>query len=377
MKQGKTLVELAQQITSENAAKRDFVASTEKLSFTPELRDGTESALGAIRFQSNGDEHIVAPTKHCIRQIGTHCGIPAQYVERMIEHGHTDLLAQNINHWFKKEPSNRMLRTLINGTGIARAFVSDRYRPLDNADLAEIVLPELQKSGCAVLSSEITETRMYIQAATPRMELDLNKLRESGKKLSEIDPVQAGLVISNSEVGAGSLRVEPMLYRLSCFNGMISAQSIRRYHVGRRMAENVFAELEGAAQYFTDATREADDTAFWMKVRDVVRGVFNTEKFESLCAKFAATGSIRLECGAMKAVEEVTTRFKLTEGESESVLNHLVEGGDLSAFGLVNAVTRASTDVESYDRAIELERMGGDIIELPPTMWKKLATEKS
>ena len=372
MKQGKTLVELAQQIQRENATKRDFVASTEKLSFTPAIRDG-ESALGAIEFQSNGDRHVVAPTKHCIRQIGTHCGIPAQYVERMVEHGHTDLLAQNINHWFKKEPANRMLRTLVNGTGIARAFVSDRYRPLDNSDLAEIVLPELQRSGCTVLSSEITETRMYIQAATPRMELDINALRASGKKLSEIDPVQAGVVISNSEVGAGSLRVEPMLYRLSCFNGMISAQSIRRYHVGRRMAENVFAELEGAAQYFTDATREADDKAFWMKVRDVMQGVFNTEKFQSLCAKFAATGSVRLECGAKAAVEEITARFKLTEGESDSVLNHLAEGGDLSAFGLVNAVTRAATDVESYDRAIELERMGGDIIELPPTMWKKLA----
>jgi hypothetical protein len=168
MKQGKTLVELAQQITRETAAKRDFVASTEKLSYMPAARDGAESALGAIQFQSNGDTHVVAPTKHCIRQIGTHCGIPAQYVERMVENGHTDLLAQNINHWFRKEPSNRMLRTLINGTGIARAFVSDRYRPLDNNDLAEIVLPELQKSGCEVLSSQITETRLYIQAATPR-----------------------------------------------------------------------------------------------------------------------------------------------------------------------------------------------------------------
>jgi hypothetical protein len=201
------------------------------------------------------------------------------------------------------------------------------------------------------------------------MEFDLNAFRRSGKKLHEADPVQAGVVISNSEVGLGTLRVEPLLYKLSCLNGMISAQVIKRHHVGRRM--DAFAELDAAAEYFTDATRQADDRAFWMKVRDVMIGVFNVEKFQSLVEKFAATGEVALEIGAKKSVEEITNRFKLNEGESDSVLNHLVEGGDLSLFGLANAVTRTSSDVESYDRAIELERVGGDIIELPATLWSK------
>ncbi len=370
MKSGKTLVELAQQITRETAAKRDFVASTDRLTYVADGSNGDESALGAIRFDTGkGEELVVSPTRHCIRQIGAHTGIPANYVERMAD-GNRELLAHNINHWFRKEPSNRMLRTVINGTGKARAFLSDRYRPLDNNDLAEVVLPELISSGCSVLSSEITETRLYIQASTPRMELDINAFKASGKKLSEADPVQAGVVISNSEVGAGSLRVEPMLYRLVCLNGMITAQTIRRYHVGKR---NSFAELDHAAEYYTDATKEADDRAFWMKVRDVVKGVFDMDKFTSLVEKFGATGSLALEVGAKHSVEEITNRFKLTEGESDSILNHLVEGGDLSVFGLVNAVTRASTDVESYDRAIELERMGGEIIELPPSMWSKIS----
>lgn len=45
----------------------------------------------------------------------------------------------------------------------------------------------------------------------------------------------------------------------------------------------------------------------------------------------------------------------------------------LSRFGLYNAITRLSQDVESYDRATELERIGAQVIELAKPDWKVLA----
>ncbi len=47
------------------------------------------------------------------------------------------------------------------------------------------------------------------------------------------------------------------------------------------------------------------------------------------------------------------------------MLRHLATGGDFTRFGLLNAVTRTAEDAESYDRAIELERVGGEILEMP------------
>ena len=259
-----------------------------------------------------------------------------------------------------------MLRTLMNGASIGRAFVSESYRPLDNYDLAEVILPKLQDVGCEVISSQITETRLYIQAATPRMELDLNALRERKARLDEIDPVQAGIVISNSEVGAGSLAMDQLLWKLSCLNGMIAARVMRRHHVGRR--QDPFFEMEEAAEYYSDRTKEMDDRVFWNKVRDVVDALFDMGRFETLCQKFADSASVKIS--GTEAVEEITKRFQLVEHEKNSVLNHLIEGGELNVFGLANAVTRASTDSPSYDRAIELERIGGDIIELPKSTWE-------
>jgi hypothetical protein len=55
------------------------------------------------------------------------------------------------------------------------------------------------------------------------------------------------------------------------------------------------------------------------------------------------------------------------------VLRDLIEGGELSGYGLVNAVTHYSQQVEDYDRATELEALGGRLIELPVGEWISLA----
>jgi hypothetical protein len=53
-------------------------------------------------------------------------------------------------------------------------------------------------------------------------------------------------------------------------------------------------------------------------------------------------------------------------------MRHLIEGGDLSAWGLGNAITRSAQDVDSYDRATELEAVGGKVIELSPSEWRSV-----
>jgi hypothetical protein len=63
----------------------------------------------------------------------------------------------------------------------------------------------------------------------------------------------------------------------------------------------------------------------------------------------------------------------LTEGEWSSVLRHLLRGGDLSAWGLANAVTRTAEDASDYGRATEREAAGGLVLELPPSDGRALA----
>ena len=77
--------------------------------------------------------------------------------------------------------------------------------------------------------------------------------------------------------------------------------------------------------------------------------------------------------GRVQDVIELTGKtFGINQDEQDSVLKYLIEGGDLTKYGLSNAVTRASQDIESYDRATEFENLGWTIATLPQEQWKAL-----
>lgn len=345
MKTGSTLESLANKILTQAKSKKDYAMDTRNLTMAPDTN---------LVFTIGGQERQVKPTKLCMEQIGGRVGIPAKYLERMRTEAPT-LLAQNVNHWFAANPEVRMLRTIQNGTQEARAFLSHKYRPFDNHDLINAVLPRMQQSGLHVISTELTEYRLYLQATTEKLQ---------GKVVGDI--VQAGVVIRNSEVGCGSVAVEPLLYTLRCTNGMILPTAMRRHHVGR--AGEGDWENGDAYEVFSDETRKLDDKAFWAKVNDVVTASLNETNFRSNLKLLE--NAAKVDTGKpQKAIEILDARFGLKEEEQASVLTHLARGGDLSLYGLANAVTRTAQDCVNYDRAIELERMGGEVIELPQNLF--------
>jgi polyhydroxyalkanoate synthesis regulator phasin len=184
------------------------------------------------------------------------------------------------------------------------------------------------------------------------------------------DTVQAGIVISNSEVGQGSLRVEALDYWLSCTNGMITGEVVRKAHLGRRNGHDA---IDDAQEFFRDETRQANDRAFFLSLQDTVGGMFDQRRFNLRLNKYRAASGMAIVNEVPEVVEIVAKRFSLTQDESKSVLSHLIKGGDLSQYGLANAITRAAQDVESYDRSTDMEAIGGDVIALPPSQWHTLA----
>ena len=64
-----------------------------------------------------------------------------------------------------------------------------------------------------------------------------------------------------------------------------------------------------------------------------------------------------------KTLEELGKRYSITQDERKTVLSHLIDGGDLSMWGAINAVTRSAQDSQSYDRAVELETIGGKLLQ--------------
>lgn len=361
MKSGRSLTELAQEIERQAQSKKDYIADTEKVAMelTPSVADGQMHKLSLAMQNGNGGIHL-GMTDLFHEQVAAKVGIPKTYYERMQKEAPA-LLVGNVNHWFQREPQRAMVRTL---DGRARAFLSEKYRPLDHHDLAEAVLPSVLQSGCRVESAELTDRRLYLKAVTERITMEVKKG----------DVVQAGIVISNSEVGIGAVKVEPMVFRLVCLNGaIVNDMGVRKTHVGRAGAE---FGLDGAEEFYRDETRMADDRAFWMKVVDVVRATLSEVKFRQIVGRWQEATEQKIDGNPVKVVAEVTKRFNLRESEGGGVLQHLIQGGDLSAYGLMNAITRTSQDVPDYDRATDLERLGPRILELPRQAWSELASIK-
>lgn len=351
MKAGLSLEEMASEITRQSRLKEDYLVDTRSLQMQ------THSGQVYLHMFDGKDEPVepmqINPIAH--RQLGSHLNIPAPYYDRMLKEK-PDLLSANVNAWFQHSPSRRMLRTM---GGTARAFLSNRYRRIDNLEIAQAVLPIIgQMEGARFESCQVTDSHMYLKVVNTRLEAEV----------VPGDIVQAGVIISNSETGMGAVSIQPLVYRLVCSNGMVvnDAQT-RRNHVGR------VNELEESFRLYSEKTLAADDKAFLLKIQDTVRAAVEEARFTRVVGLMQDAAQAEMNTKDVPGIVRLAGReFHFTENEGKGILQHLLEGKDLTLYGLSNAVTRHSQDVEDYDRATELESIGYDILSMPSGQWRRL-----
>ena len=326
MKHGRTLTELAMELERQRTAKHDYLLDTRKMHMDA-LSDDMQIS---ITNDTTGETLILGVNEIAHNQIGSNLGIPSKYYDKM-RHENPELLAMNVNSWLDKEPKIRMVRTL---DGTMRAFLSDKYRRIDNYEIAQTVLPVIAEMPEAKIEScEITDERLYIKVVNPRLTTEV----------VPGDIVQSGMMITNSEVGLGSMTIQPLVYRLVCTNGMvINDARTRKYHVGRG---------NQAAEDFTiysDETLAADDRALMMKVQDAVKAVVDQTRFEKVVDMMRQAKDAKIVTANIPAmVELAATDFGYTKKEGEGILDYLIRGNDLSLYGFANATTRYAQDVAS------------------------------
>ena len=352
MKTGKTLTQLANELTRINETKKDLIVPVSKMEMDKEAQikiDGIDSL--PLNNWAHG-------------QLSSYTDIPKQYYDR-IKSENPSLLADNVNHSLSKTTQDKRLVRVLDGN--VRALLSNRYRVLDSYDLAETVLPIMLNKSMNVLSSEITEKNLYIRAVMPKLETEIKKG----------DIVQYGIQISSSDVGAGSLRVEPLIYRLICTNGLITSQALRKYHIGKASGD-----FDDVREILSDKAKELTDAAFWQSVYDVVLNSLNPEIFEQQVNLLRQASEQKITNYNLEQVIDVTCKH-LNYSATKDIKNNLLaqlangnEGAGLTKWGLANSFTALASHNESigFDDSVELERIGGKIITLSNSDWMKIAS---
>jgi len=353
MKTGRQLNEVMAELVRQNEAKRDFISPAAGM----RLQD--DGRTFEISHATTNQQEVFGTTGLFHRQVASALGIPAKYYDLM-QSQKPGLLAQNVNTWLADRDASYMVRSMDYGAGrVARALLSERYRRIDNMEIATAVLPLFAgQSQYEVVSCEVTENRLYLKIVNHKLEL----------AVVPGDYVQAGVLISNSEVGLGAVSIQPLVYRLVCTNGMcVNDYGERRHHVGRAAKA-----VEDSFDLYTDETMEAEDKAFLLKLRDTTMAAIEETRFAMVVDKLKESVGAPIT-GKVQDVVELTSRtFGINQDEQEGILKYLIAGGDLSLYGLSNAVTRASQDVESYDRATALEGIGWQVATMDRGQWKEI-----
>jgi len=348
-KLGLNINELAQKITDQAEKKVDMVVDSRSMQLLPVEQDDITTNAPVLMSIDDSKQMEITSTAH--RQLATRLQIPYAYYERVMNNNPV-LLAENVNNWLGQTQNKRMIRTYQSDGStvwdLMRADLSNKYLTFDNEDVAEAVLPVMFDEKLEIISSNVTEKKLYIKAVTDKLTGEIEKG----------DVVRGGVIVSNSEVGFGSVNVQAFIERLVCMNGMIAETSFRRRHIG---------SSHDITDLLSRDTLNKTSDALVGQVQDVVRNVLSNEGFNNVLGKLRETTETEI-AKPINAVEIIQKQFRFTEDEKDSVLNHLIKGGDTTKWGLTNAVTRASQDLEDYDRATEFEGFGWDVANLSNTV---------
>lgn len=349
MKQGTygSLELLAREVDRQQRSKIDLIAPTTEMTYT-------------INNQLEVSERAaVDVTSSTMKQMATWVGLPTRYAEKMRTEAPA-LLSDNMNHWLHtKENSNRMVRQL---DGKARAFVSDKYKRIDNYPVLESAMSAIRESDMqiSIKSCDVTENKMYLKLVSPTLE----------GEAKQGDPVQLGIAISNSEIGMGSYIIDPFFYYLACTNGMISSKSmgiddgINMRHLGAKQNVGII---------YAQDTIDLMSNSFALQVRDTIKQIMSQKTLNTYLEALKGTTTRMITGNPVKAVEILSKTLGFNQEDNSDIMRHLIEGGDLSQYGVMNAVTRTAQDQDSYDRATQFEIGGSKVLDLKPTQWNQIA----
>lgn len=181
--------------------------------------------------------------------LATKMGVPSAFYAKCSDRLKLDIAREHgapfaVKGYEPKDPEKRAF-IRINDDGRVRAILSPGYAVKDNVDVLEATLALFQGHNATAAYLNIGETFFHGRVLFPTHEQVLGK----GERLVP------GAQIRNSEVGMSSLSWSPALFRVSCWNGIISPMSfgdtgdaevaMQQRHSGKSAA-SAFENLERA-----------------------------------------------------------------------------------------------------------------------------------
>lgn len=348
--------EIIKKLQEQSLMKRDFVFNSEALSMVDGHLHLSLSSIGnmnellaSLKIDSSRESYITEPNQLCHEHLSEKLKINKTYYDRMLKGKHTDLLDYNVNYWLLTNRNNYLLRTFINpndNRGIARALLSDSYKPIDNWDVCITVLDIIKDYPSIQLqAADITDRKFYMRFIDPSIEAEApGKIKEyyqSGRG------IVAGFVISNSEVGEGAFSVAPRALILACKNGVTRwEEKIRKVHLG--------SKLEQGHIQWSERTKEKNLSLIQSQINDAIRQWLSKEYLTDLTSWLADLNTVELKY-PVDCTKNVCSELKIGDEKVDRIINHFIRDYDITPLGIAQAVTFEANQFENADEQFDTE----------------------
>jgi hypothetical protein len=390
------LADLVEMLTEQHAAKCDLVIPATRLrarggrlvvSGAPLVmdEDGVTDPNGTYDVADTCDDGIAAkldiPRAFLRRMHADRPDVWDMLVNRLIQGGTVKRDGEETT--YPADERSFMLRSFVTpDRRVARALLSDRYEIIDNLDVLTAVLHGVKDSGQDVeIVADVTDHRMYVRLVAPGVEvLAADLLRNyrspfaspeveragryadafagegphAGSGSANPDVVNAGLVISNSEIGDGGWSITPRAEFRVCRNGLvIKADMLRGVHIGGKKQEGIIT--------WSEDVRQKELAVVVAKTREAVAQFLDPAYVEAQLDRIRADMGVAVT-GAEKHVQAVAKRLAFSPDVMAGVLDHFILGGQMTSGGVMQAVTSYAQTVSDADLAAELEEMALEVL---------------
>lgn len=374
------LVDIVSMLRDQHARKLDVVvpASQMRTEDGVLVLKGTESQLSVEGVTTVDGRYN--PTAVFDEHLADRLGVPITYLRRLRREDRRDLFDANVNGLllgrrpkFRSvaggEPQLirvgvpgdtrsflvRAFRSGDGGDGVARALLSTKYARNDNLDALVATLDGIRAAGvdADVDGIDLTDRRMHVRISVPQLSALAPTLLKgyrspfSGATGADNPTVFAGIVVQNSEVGFGAYTITPRLVVQVCNNGMtITKDALRAVHLGGRLDD-------GVIDWSADTERKNLDLIA-AKTRDAVSTYLNVEYMQKVITELEEAAGVAVTKPADK-IKEIGKALAYDQATIDGVLDHFIKGGQITAGGVMQAVTSFAQTLTDGDAAADLE----------------------
>ena len=299
---------------------------------------------GHFYLQLN-DGRKFRPTDHAVEQFSVRSDIPSSTFLREMrknedfDAGDANTMAIVGNNALRHVDPDKQFRLRTYTDGTCRAFVTDKYAPIDNRWYLEVLSEFIPGGRFSHWRGD--EDTIYGNVLIPDTIMDYGA----------DDSDYGGMIsVGNCEIGTRRISQTPSLFRAICMNGCIWGQTagekIRKVHRGNIDLDSLKLEIARNIQH---------------QIPLLAPGI----------KAFLATRSMETGKASIKGiVASVASDYKLSKREATEFLNQYgeYEAGNRNLFGIINGLTRAG---QKFDNTtwVKFDEIAGSLMATSADRW--------